>query len=133
VSALPAHYVGITTDNPASADAIRSSEASLTARAGARAATFGRAWEHVARLVAAVLDGIAPDTIDVTVTWADPSTRSVAQEADAVVKLVQADILPVGYALAKLGYTDAEVADIRAARRTDALDGAGVDLSAVLP
>lgn len=133
VSALPAHYVGITTENPASADAIRSSEASLTARAAARQATFGRAWEHVARLVAAVLDGIAPDTIDVTVTWADPSTRSVAQEADAVVKLVQADILPVGYALAKLGYTDAEVADIRAARRTDALDGAGVDLTALLP
>lgn len=40
VSTLPAHYVGIFTDNPASADALRASEASLTARAEARQQTF---------------------------------------------------------------------------------------------
>lgn len=133
VSALPAHYVGITTQNPASADAIRSAEASLTARAAARQATFGRAWEHVARLVAAVDSGADAASVDVSVTWADPSTRSVAQEADAVVKLHAAGILPTSYALSKLGYTDAEIDTIRTARRTDALDGAGVDLTAVLP
>ena len=43
VSTLPAHYVGVFTDNPASADALRAAEASLTARAEARQATFGRA------------------------------------------------------------------------------------------
>ena len=32
VSTLPAHYVGVFTDNPASADALRASEASLTVR-----------------------------------------------------------------------------------------------------
>jgi hypothetical protein len=133
VSALPAHYVGITTDNPASADAIRSSEASLTARAGARAATFGRPWEHVGRLATAVAEGVDPDTVDVSVTWADPSTRSVAQEADAVVKLHAAGILPATFALARLGYSDDEIEMIRTARRTDALDGAGVDLTALLP
>ena len=37
-----AHYVGVFTDNPASADALRAAEASLTARAEARQATFGR-------------------------------------------------------------------------------------------
>lgn len=133
VSALPAHYVGITTDNPASADAIRSSEASLTARAGARAATFGRPWEHVGRLATAVAEGVDPDSVNVTVQWADPSTRSVAQEADAVVKLHAARILPATFALARLGYSDDEIEMIRTARRTDALDGAGVDLTALLP
>ena len=44
VSTLPGHYVGILTDNPASADALRAAEASLTARAEARQATFGRSW-----------------------------------------------------------------------------------------
>ena len=44
VSTLPGHYVGILTDNPASADALRAAEASLTTRAEARQATFGRAW-----------------------------------------------------------------------------------------
>jgi hypothetical protein len=87
VSALPAHYVGIFTDNPASADALRAAEASLAARAEARQAAFGRAWENVGRLIWAVQHGADPAAAEVTVTWADPATRSIAQEADAVTKL----------------------------------------------
>ncbi|BBX69590.1 phage portal protein [Mycolicibacterium psychrotolerans] len=128
VSTLPAHYVGVFTDNPASADALRAAEASLTARAEARQATFGRAWEQVARLVVAVRDGVDPATVEVRVQWADAATRSVAQEADAVVKLHQAGLLPASYALAKLGYSDDEIAEIRVARRAEALDGAGLSL-----
>lgn len=133
VSTLPAHYVGVFTDNPASADALRAAEASLTARAEARQATFGRAWEQVARLMIAVRDGRDPATIDdVRVRWADAATRSVAQEADAVVKLYQAGVLPLSAALSKLGYDADEIAAIRATRRAEALDTAGVDLFAEL-
>ncbi|TXI53393.1 phage portal protein [Mycolicibacter arupensis] len=129
VSTLPAHYVGVFTDNPASADALRAAEASLTARAEARQATFGRAWEWVAKLMIAVRDGRDPQLIDdVRVQWADAATRSVAQEADAVVKLYQAGLLPVSTALAKLGYSSDEIAQIRVARRAEALDSAGLDL-----
>ncbi|VBA62105.1 phage portal protein [Mycobacterium attenuatum] len=124
VSTLPAHYVGVFTDNPASADALRAAEASLTARAEARQQTFGRAWEQVARLMIAVRDGRDPNTIDnIRVHWADAATRSVAQEADATVKLVQAGILPVTYALGKLGYPDDEIAKIAAARATETSAG----------
>lgn len=130
VSTLPAHYVGVFTDNPASADALRAAEASLTARAEARQATFGRSWEQVAKLIVAVRDGVDPTAVEVRVQWADASTRSVAQEADAVVKLVQSGILPVSYALAKLGYSDDEIAKIRVARRAESLDAAGVNLVA---
>ena len=120
VSTLPAHYVGVFTDNPASADALRAAEASLTARAEARQQTFGRAWEQVAKLMVAVRDGRDPGTIDdIRVLWADAATRSVAQEADAVVKLYAAGLLPASYALGKLGYSDDEVAEIRAARALD--------------
>jgi hypothetical protein len=116
VSTLPAHYVGVFTDNPASADALRAAEASLTARAEARQHTFGRAWEQVARLMIAVRDGRDPNLIDdIRVQWADAATRSVAQEADAVVKLFQAGLLPQSYALSKLGYPDDEIAKITAA------------------
>lgn len=111
VSTLPAHYVGVFTDNPASADALRAAEASLTARAEARQAQFGRSWEQVARLMIAVRDGRDPALVDpVRVHWADAATRSVAQEADAVVKLFQAGLLPRAYALAKLGYTEDQIA-----------------------
>ncbi len=117
VSTLPAHYVGVFTDNPASADALRAAEASLTARAEARQQTFGRSWEQVAKLMIAVRDGRDPGLIDdIRVHWADAATRSVAQEADAVVKLYQAGLLPADYALGKLGYSDDEIAKVNAAR-----------------
>lgn len=129
VSALPAHYIGQLSDTPASADALRAAEASLTARAEARQAAFGRAWEDVARLIVGVRDGVDPRQVDVRVTWADASTRSIAQEADAVVKLHQAGLLPASYALKRLGYSDSEIAEIGAARRGDALNAMAVDLS----
>jgi len=117
VSTLPAHYVGVFTDNPASADALRAAEASLTARAEARQATFGRSWEQVAKLMVAVRDGVDPESVEVRVQWADAATRSVAQETDAVVKLFQCGLFPQSYALAKLDYSDDEIAAIKAAGR----------------
>lgn len=130
VSSLPAHYLGVMHDQPTSADSLRAAEASLAARAESRQAIFGRSWEQVAKLMIAVRDGRTPDQVDdVRVQWADAATRSVAQEADAVVKLHQAGILPTSYALAKLGYSDDEIAKIRAARRAEVLDGQAVDLS----
>lgn len=127
VSGLPPHYLGVHGDQPASADALRASEASLTARAEARQAAFGRAWEQVARLMVAVRTGADPATIAAQVQWADPATRSVAQEADAVVKLYQSGLLPATYALARLGYNDDEIVKIRAATRTESLDKVGAD------
>lgn len=128
VSTLPAHYVGVFSDNPASADALRAAEASLTARAEARQQTLGRAWEQVAKLMVAVRDGRDPSQVEARVQWADAATRSVAQEADAVVKLFQSGLLPASVALARLGYSDDEIAAIRTARRAEALDGAGLTL-----
>jgi hypothetical protein len=129
VTALPAHYCGVMTDQPASADALCAAEASLTARSEARQQQFGRSWEDVARLIDAVRDGVDPLNVDVRVKWSDASTRSVAQEADAVTKLFAAGLLPASYALQRWGYTDDEIAEIRTARRTEALDSAGVDIT----
>ena len=128
VSGLPEHMLGIGGDNPTSADSIRASEAALTARAEARQAAFGRSWEQVARLMIGVRDGVDPERVDVRVKWADAATRSVAQEADAVTKLYAAGLLPASTALARLGYTADEIEEIRAARRSEALDTAGVDV-----
>lgn len=124
VSTLPAHYIGIFTDNPASADALRASEASLTARAEARQTTFGRAWEKVAKLMIAVLDQVSPDAIDdVVVYWSEAGTRSMAQEADAAVKLFEVGLLPRAFTLRKLGYSDDEILEIEAEIRYGELAG----------
>ncbi len=58
VSSLPASYLGILSDQPTSADAIRAAESSLAAKAQNRAGTFGRSWERVATLIVAVRDGV---------------------------------------------------------------------------
>lgn len=113
VSTLPAHYVGVFSDNPASADALRASEASLTARAESRQNTFGRAWERVAKLMIAVIDQVDPNSVDdVVVFWSEAGTRSMAQEADAAVKLFEAGLLPRAFTLRKLGYSDEEILEI---------------------
>ncbi|UYM05464.1 phage portal protein [Solicola gregarius] len=132
VSGLPEHMLGIGGDNPTSADSIRASEAALTARAEARQQAFGRSWEEVMRLAAAVAGKVAPGSVDVRVRWADAATRSVAQEADAAVKLVQAGVLPASYALRKLGYSEDEITEIRQARRVESVDALGVDLGQVV-
>ena len=128
VSGLPAHYVGVLHDNPSSADAIRSAEASLTARALARQRTFGRAWADVARLVYSVRDGTDPAAVHIETQWANPESRTPAQTANAVTKLVQSGILPPSEALRQLGYTAEDIDRIRSLRRAEALDGFAVDL-----
>lgn len=124
VTGLPEHVIGVGSDNPTSADSIRASEAALTARAESKQRVFGRGWEHVAALMAAVATGADPAAVDVTVQWADPSTRSAAQEADATVKLYEAGIIGRSTALRRLGYDEAEIGRIRGESRSDAADTA---------
>lgn len=123
VSALPAHFVGITTENPSSADALRASEASLTARAEQRQAVFGRSWEQVAKLIVAIRDGVAVDSVTTHVQWGDAGSRSVGAEADAATKLYQSGLLSRSATLRKLGYSDDEIAQNNSERASELLDG----------
>lgn len=88
MSGLPPHFLGYSDANPTSADAIRSAETRLVKRAERRQRAFGGAWEQVMRLALLVADGGLPDGIDSLETvWRDASTPTVAQKADAVLKL----------------------------------------------
>jgi hypothetical protein len=82
---IPASYLGFTTDNPASADAIRAGEARLVKRAERRQTTFGRAWREVGRMALLVRDGAVPDGFNSSVSakWCDASTPTIAATADA--------------------------------------------------
>jgi hypothetical protein len=133
MSGLPPHYLGLNGDHPTSADAIRSAEASLVARARAKQRMWTPAWAQVGRLIVAVRDGVDPRSVRVEPVWANPETRTVAQAADAAAKLVQAGILPVAQALDDLGYSPTQIENMQADRRAEALDRAGVDLKALLP
>ncbi|QZY52718.1 phage portal protein [Leucobacter tenebrionis] len=127
ISGLPPHYLGLNGDQPPSADAIRSAEASLVSKAQAKQRVYGRAWARVADLIVKVRDG--RNSVDFETVWASPETRTPGQVADAAVKLSTIGV-PLESLLANpLGYTPAEIATIRSQKRAEALDMAGVDLS----
>lgn len=124
---LPPHYLGISGDQPPSADSIRSAEASLVSRAYNKQRLFGPRFARVAALIRAILTGEDVRTIRMQTLWASPETRTQGQSTDAASKLVGVGV-PLEIALEKeLGYTPADIAKVRAARRVEALDQAGVD------
>lgn len=108
-TSMPSHYLGVLTAQPASADALRASEAALTAKAETKQLALGRSWEQVARLIYAVRNSVDPDSVTARVVWADASTRSIGQEADAALKLYQSRLLSRTGVLKRLGYADDEI------------------------
>ncbi len=133
LAGLPPSYVGLHGDQPASASAIRASEASLVARALAKQRAWDAPWTLVAQLMVAVREGVDPLSVNVEPVWADASTRTPAEAADAAAKLVAARIIPVERAQQDLGYTASEMDAMRSVSRGAALDAAGVDVKALLP
>jgi hypothetical protein len=104
--ALPPHYTSFVGENPTSADAIRSSETQLVKRVERKHTYLGGAWEDVQRLVLRIKTGKwDPEAQLLETVWRDPSTPTVAQQADAVVKKVQSGIIPIEQAREDLGYT----------------------------
>ncbi|GFE20025.1 phage portal protein [Streptomyces nigrescens] len=125
---LPPHMLGYTTDNPASADAIRSTEAKLVKRAERRSRRFGAAWQQAMRLALWVRDGEPPDkSRRIECVWRNPATPTIAAQTDAVVKLVQANILPADsdVALEMAGLTEGQRQRVAADRRRSTA-GAGL-------
>ena len=114
VAGLPPHYVALSAEsNPASADAIRSAEASLVNRARRRQRIWGGAWEDVMRLALAVRDGAYPVGLDdLETVWASAEIVSIAQAADAAVKLHAEGILDRRSVLEGLDYSPQAIAQI---------------------
>lgn len=131
-SALPAHYLApLTAPVAPSADGLRASEASLTARAESKQQRFGRAFEQVGRLLIALDTGTDPASIPLRVTWAPADTRSIAQQADAVCKQVAQGILPISWALKELGYDAEQIAQIMAAHDDEMASGVRAEMDRI--
>lgn len=125
---LPPHMLGYTTDNPASADAIRSTEAKLVKRSERRIRRFGYAWQQAMRLALWVRDGGPPEkTRRIETVWRNPATPTVAAQVDATVKLVQAGVLPADsdVTLEMAGFTEGQRQRIAVDRRRSTAAAAG--------
>jgi hypothetical protein len=132
ITGLPASYLGKSTDNPASADAIRMSTDRLVQRAKRRQRSYEGAWEAAMRLALAFRDGAAPDrATQIETIWRNPEIPTPGATTDAVTKQIQAGYLPAESDVGgeKLGYTPLQRRRIEKERRRTAGEQA---LSAVL-
>lgn len=137
---IPIAYMGFNTDNPPSADAIRSLEARLVKAAERRQTVFGMAWAEVMRLAILQRDGELPPEADrIAVVWRDAATPTRAAAADRVQKLIAAGVLQPDSEVTyeELGFSGVDkarlVADARRARTTQRItaltSGAGAALA----
>lgn len=94
---IPQNYLGFSTDNPPSAEALNAMEARLIKRAERRQKWFGRGWSEVARLAIVVREGlneIPPEARFIRPRWRPAHTPTMAATADATTKLISAGVLP---------------------------------------
>ena len=122
IAALPPHYLTFVGDNPASADAIRSSESQMVKRVERKHTHFGGAWEDMCRLVLRFQgagDDLPAEASRLETVWRDPATPTVAQKADAAMKLATARtpsglaVVPLEQARIDLGYSPAQRAEMQ--------------------
>lgn len=106
VTSLPGHMVGVTSANPSTAEALKASEVALSSNAESRVRVINRPVEWAVRLLVALQFGVDPAIVDVKNKWASTSTRSIAQEADAAVKLVSQDVISTDEARNNVGAED---------------------------
>ena len=110
LAGLPPHFLGYSDSNPASADAIRSAETRLIKRAERRQRIFGGSWERVMRLALRMSNYEVPDRMETLETiWRDAATPTVAQKADATVKLYSAGIVSLRQARQDMQYTPPQI------------------------
>lgn len=132
-TSIPLNYLGIVHDQPASADAIRAMEADLITVAERAQRVYGVAWAQTMMIAQHVRDGEAnPEMRRLAVQWRDPATPTKAANAQSVMSLVAAKVLPaqsrvtwelLGYDEATISRLEAAAAQERVSERMGALAG----------
>ncbi len=115
---LPPQYLSTSSDNPASAEAIKSSESRLVKKTERKNKIFGGAWEQAMRVAYRAMKGgteVPPDMYRMETVWRDPSTPTYAAKADAAVKLYAngMGVIPRERARIDMGYSITERDEMR--------------------
>lgn len=122
-SSLPPTALGVVTDNPTSAESVRAQLEELLVLCRNASITFGSAWERVMKTAVALKNGLSyedlPDEVHaLKARFADPSTPTLSSQADAVMKLVSAGIVPADsdVVLEKLGFSESDILRVKTER-----------------
>lgn len=127
VSGIPPNYFGLTADDAASADAIRSRLDRLIRACERDQVALGNADRDLMRIAMKVKDGDDADKLEGLETlWYDPGTPTYASRADAVVKQYTAtdsnglSLLPAEMAYEELGWSPEKVTRALELRKQEA-------------
>lgn len=123
IGGLPPDDLGLTTTNPASAEARRAADTTLVLRTKEKHQSFSGSHERVMTLAVAARDGkpvweVAPSMRNMETFWRDPEIQTVAQTADAAVKLHESGIIDTVAAQEKVGLSPVQRAAIEARAAT---------------
>lgn len=116
IAGLPPDYMGLSTDNPPSAESRLAGEIRLIKRAERKQGAYGGSYEQMARLVRRFQSGDwDPRLKRLETVWRSAATPTVAQSADAAIKLYtappgQRPIVPLRQTRETLGYSQVQIA-----------------------
>ena len=105
LTGIPQHYLGLGTDNPASADAMRAAENQLVKRVERHQRVFGEAWEKVMRIALAIQGKKIDRATRLETVWRDASTPTMAAKMDAAVKGKESGLYGPDTALKMAGFS----------------------------
>ncbi|AAG59716.1 portal protein [Mycobacterium phage Bxb1] len=129
-SGLPPQYLSSSSDNPASAEAIKAAESRLVKKVERKNKIFGGAWEQAMRLAYKMVKGgdIPTEYYRMETVWRDPSTPTYAAKADAAAKLFAngAGLIPRERGWVDMGYTIVEREQMRQWLEQDQKQGLGL-------
>lgn len=83
---IPPSMLGISTDNPSSAEALRVAKDRLITRAEAKASMFGDALEDVARIALEFMGELPLENETLELRWRDPATPSQSAQSAAMLQ-----------------------------------------------
>lgn len=137
IGGLPPDDLGLTTTNPASAEARRAADTTLVLRTKEKQQSLSGSHERVMTLAVAARDGkavrdVVGDLRNMETFWRDPEIQTVAQTADAAVKLHAEGIIDTVSAQEKVGLTPMQREAIAQRRERDAAMTATADVEARL-
>ena len=123
VTGLPMRYLGQMSDNPPSADGIRADEARLVGTAEEKQEPANDCLEATMRVARHLVTGSDdPRFMEMATDWRPAGTASLAQAADAAVKLHAQGIISRREALRRQGMSPKQIEVIEAELAEEALD-----------
>lgn len=106
---LPMRMLGHVTANPPSEMTVRGEESRLVRTVDNYNAAAGAALGWALAIDERLRNGVWPEDGSIDISWIDPGTPTVAQQADALTKYVQTGVMSRRSALEELGWSDARI------------------------